>query len=51
MAGRTTQEAPTSLEVGQPAPETFIATRPVSVIDEAGTEAERTRAAAAVDDI
>lgn len=49
--GRPAAEPPISLQQGQPAPETFIAPRPVSVVDEAATEAERAAMAASVEDI
>jgi putative nucleotidyltransferase with HDIG domain len=49
--GRAAQDPQVSLEEGQPAPETYIATRPVSVIDQVETLAARARASAAVADI
>ncbi len=51
MFARPTEDPPISLQSGQPAPETFIAPRTVSVIDEAETAVERTRASSAVEDI
>lgn len=51
MSGRVSETPPVTLQEGQPAPETFIATRPVTVTDEAATAAERSRAAADVEDI
>jgi len=51
MGGRASDAPQVSLQEGQPAPETFIANRPVTVIDEAETAAERARASAAVEDI
>lgn len=51
MLGRASDAPQVSLQEGQPAPETFIATRPVTVIDEAETAALRSRASAAVEDI
>lgn len=51
MVGRAVELPPVSLQEGQPAPETFIATRPVSVLDESETAAARALAAAEVEDI
>ena len=51
LFGRATQVPQVSLQEGQPAPETYIANRPVSVTDEEGTAAARVRASAAVEDI
>ena len=49
--GRASEDPQVSLQQGQPAPETYIAPRPVSVIDQAQTLAERAQAAAAISDI
>jgi len=51
MFGRAADAPQVSLQEGQPAPETFIAPRPVTVIDATETAAERARASAAVEDI
>jgi putative nucleotidyltransferase with HDIG domain len=51
MGGRASDAPQVSLQEGQPAPETFIAPRPVTVIDATETAAERARASAAVEDI
>lgn len=50
MVGRPTAEPPVLLVEGDPAPETFIADGPVSVVDEAATEQARAEAADAVPD-
>lgn len=51
MLGRPTAEPPVLLVEGDPAPETFIAPGPVSVVDEAETADRRADAAAAVSDV
>ena len=51
MFGRATEAPQISLQEGQPAPETFIANRPVSVIDAAETAADQVRASSSVEDI
>ena len=50
VAGQGDEVEPVALEIGQPAPETFIATRGVQVIDEAATEEARAAAAVGVED-
>ena len=45
VAGQGEEVEPVVLQEGQPAPQTFIATSAVQVIDEAATEAERVAAA------
>jgi len=49
--GRASDDPQVSLQQGQPAPETYIAPRSVSVTDEAQTLAQRAQAAAAISDI
>jgi putative nucleotidyltransferase with HDIG domain len=51
MVGRATVEPAIVLVEGDPAPETFIATSPVSVIDEVETAARRAEESAAVLDV
>jgi putative nucleotidyltransferase with HDIG domain len=50
VAGQGDDVEPVTLEEGQPAPETFIATRNVQVVDQAATEAARAAAARGVED-
>lgn len=49
VAGQGEEVEPVVIEEGQPAPQTFIATRDVQVIDEEATEAERVAAALGVE--
>jgi len=51
LIGRTAAEPVVSLQVGQPSPETFIANRPVSVVDEVQTESLKAQAAATVESV
>lgn len=51
MVGRPTAEPPVLLVEGDPAPETFIASGPVSVVDASETAALRAAAADAVPDV
>jgi putative nucleotidyltransferase with HDIG domain len=51
IVGRPTAEPPVLLVEGDPAPETFIATDQVSVVDEVETEVRRQAAADAVQDV
>ncbi|HLA67013.1 MAG TPA: HDIG domain-containing protein [Acidimicrobiia bacterium] len=51
IIGRDTGPEPVSLSVGEPAPQTFIASGPVEVVDVNETERQRADAAAAVDDV
>ena len=50
IIGRDTGPEPVSLSVGEPAPQTFIASGPVEVVDVNETERQRADAAAAVMD-
>ncbi len=51
VAGQGEEVEPVVLQEGQPAPQTFIATSAVQVIDEAATEEERVAAALGVEDV
>jgi putative nucleotidyltransferase with HDIG domain len=51
MVGRPTAEPPVLLVEGDPAPETFIATSPVVVVDQTETQALRDAASTAVPDV
>jgi putative nucleotidyltransferase with HDIG domain len=51
VAGQGEEVATVTLEVGQPTPETLIATRSVEVVDEGATEAERAAAGRDIDQV
>ena len=51
VVGHSDGVEPVVLEVGQPAPVTYTATREISVVDEVSTEQAREAAAAGVEDI
>ncbi len=51
VAGHADEGEPISLQQGQPAPDTFIATRQISVVDEIATAQARAEAAAEVEGI